>query len=166
MSTASATVTSVETPFALHSATTTLGVVEWNGSVPLVEDVSITEFVDAVEVLLRSNATLDDALLADLFVAVGKLASSVEATEADILVETAESLAYLSFTCTGTRWCAKRCNAWGSSDGSRSADGRQSRCRVCFGTISCASSSYCAWHGSGDRFGQPTRILEMCPTAW
>ena len=88
--------TSVETPFALHNGTPTLGVVEWNGSVPLVEDVSITEFVDAVEVLLRLNATLDDALLVELFVVVGKLASSVEATEADILVETAESLAYLS----------------------------------------------------------------------
>ena len=57
---------------------------------------SVTEFVDTVEVLLRSNATLDDALLVDLFVVVGKLASSVEATEADILVETAELLAYLS----------------------------------------------------------------------
>ena len=108
---------------------------------PLVMDVSITKFVE----VLRSNATLDDAVLMDLFVVAGQLASSVEATEADLLVETAESLAFLSSRAL--------------EQGSRSADSRRARCGVCVGTISCAFSSYRAWLRSGDR-------LASQPISW
>ena len=85
-----------------------------------VGNVSLEEFADAV--LLSSNVSLDDHLLVELFVLAGELASTVDVTQADILVEVAESLAYLSTLALEKWWCARCRDARRHSDRIHNAD--------------------------------------------